>query len=214
MPEWSVYVELDQTHTDENGAIISSCGFWATVDMIVSETSRDQILMRPYLVIEWNSIDHGPSAHAILDVTLDEYVHESTDGTRAAMDAFDKNTAEAIALVMYLCARNADLVGTPTDPDKKASVYGRVKEPASIQVWQVGQRIGPELRAAAARADSEEGDGGRTVRPHIRRAHWHRFWVGPSAGDRRLEMRWVHPMLVGSSDTESITTTTRTVPVV
>lgn len=35
---------------------------------------------------------------------------------------------------------------------------------------------------------------GRTVRPHVRRAHWHHYWVGE--GRTRLEVRWIEPTFV------------------
>jgi hypothetical protein len=37
---------------------------------------------------------------------------------------------------------------------------------------------------------------------HVRRAHWHGYWVGKGRKDYRLN--WVHPMLVGRrSDDEA-----------
>lgn len=41
-----------------------------------------------------------------------------------------------------------------------------------------------------------------SVRPHVRRAHWHHYWVGE--GHTRLEVRWIEPTLVlanGKSET-------------
>ena len=35
---------------------------------------------------------------------------------------------------------------------------------------------------------------GRSVRPHVRRAHWHHYWVGE--GRTRLEVRWIEPTFV------------------
>ncbi len=31
---------------------------------------------------------------------------------------------------------------------------------------------------------------------HPPRAHWHHFWTGPRDGERRLVLRWLHPILV------------------
>ena len=38
-------------------------------------------------------------------------------------------------------------------------------------------------------------------RPHMRRGHWHHFWTGPmdSAQDRKLVLKWLPPIFVGSS---------------
>lgn len=38
------------------------------------------------------------------------------------------------------------------------------------------------------------GGSSHSVRPHVRRAHWHHYWVGE--GRTRLEVRWIEPTLV------------------
>lgn len=53
-------------------------------------------------------------------------------------------------------------------------------------------RVGWDLGEALERAQLP-GEG--SVRPHLRRAHWHHYWVGQ--GRTRLELRWIHPVLVG-----------------
>ena len=46
-----------------------------------------------------------------------------------------------------------------------------------------------------------EGDGKRTVRPHIRRAHWHRFRVGSrSTIIPAFKTIWLAPILVHSTE--------------
>ena len=94
----------------------------------------------------------------------------------------------------YLCSRNADI----------AAVYSPVKEKRrnnakrrSNATWhEVGYRIGTELRNYN-RTKSERGEKtGRKVRPHMRRAHWHRYWVG-SGKERRLVLKWLAPTMVG-----------------
>lgn len=34
--------------------------------------------------------------------------------------------------------------------------------------------------------------------PHVRRAHWHKYWCG-SGDNRRQELRWVKSTIVGLS---------------
>ena len=37
--------------------------------------------------------------------------------------------------------------------------------------------------------------------PHIRRAHWHHYWVGNKDSiDRHLELRWIEPMIINADD--------------
>ena len=50
-------------------------------------------------------------------------------------------------------------------------------------------------------------------RPHIRRAHWHSFWVGkrdqPDA--RSVTLKWLPPIPVNVQGVEDLTTTVRDV---
>lgn len=96
--------------------------------------------------------------------------------------------------VAYLCSANSDItaVYSPTAEKRRNNAKRR-----SQATWhEVGYRIGAELRNYN-RVKYEHGEKtGRTVRPHMRRAHWHRFWVGPRDGERRLVLRWVAPTMV------------------
>lgn len=59
--------------------------------------------------------------------------------------------------------------------------------PATDGAILVGKQAGRKLRA--------------TPSAHIRRAHWHRYWVGSeSRGDRHLEQRWIPPIPVGRGE--------------
>lgn len=97
--------------------------------------------------------------------------------------------------VAYLCSKNADIaaVYSPSKERKRNKAKRR-----SQATWhEVGYRVGAELRNYM-RAKSVGGEKtGRKVRPHMRRAHWHRFWTGPRDGERRLVLKWVAPVMVG-----------------
>ena len=48
-----------------------------------------------------------------------------------------------------------------------------------LQIWNVGVRIGATIREYLQKTGQDECASGRTLRPHIRRAHWHGYWTGP-----------------------------------
>jgi hypothetical protein len=110
----------------------------------------------------------------------------------------------SLNMLLYLSADNIDLgpIATPT-------VSGRVVPGTTkIEPYELGYRVGTALRKArttTCTTDSEPT--GRGVTPHIRRAHWHRFWTGPRNGDRKLVVRWINQTLV-NADSESDTTPT------
>ena len=54
------------------------------------------------------------------------------------------------------------------------------------------------VAAEVTQATDGAGDGqdtGRTVRPHLRRAHWHTYWTG-ARSEPSPEVRWIHPVTV------------------
>lgn len=119
------------------------------------------------------------------------------DTTRAAM-------TRALASIAYLETPDAEVVKVGTTPAPSRRHRGGSGTTPS---WRVGSAIGGRMRAYdASRGGGEHGTGG-TVRPHMRRAHWSHYWVGPRDGERRLEPRWIHPVMVngGAGDTPDTT---------
>lgn len=109
-------------------------------------------------------------------------------------------------LLFLLCCKNIDIVGTVTQTPGP-SVDSKTRKPLMTpgeRKWNVGFRQGAALRASAAQArdaaESCDTQTGRTVRAHLRRAHWHHFWTGPRDAERTLVLHWVAPILVGAVD--------------
>jgi hypothetical protein len=120
----------------------------------------------------------------------------ATDETVAWMERLPMMIRRALSVIVYLCATNADLRPvTAAPPKRKGKGGGRtVRNDTAPRVVEVGYRVGAELRAWRR---GEPGAGhvpGRTVRPHIRRAHFHTFKVGPGRAESRV--RWLAPIPV------------------
>lgn len=86
-------------------------------------------------------------------------------------------------------------------PSGKAST--RKASPSTVH--DVGVRTGRMLGRPSVRYVPDggrkvaNGGSGRTVRAHVRSAHWHHYWVGKRDSDeRRLVLRWVYPTLVAA----------------
>ena len=58
----------------------------------------------------------------------------------------------------------------------------------------IGKSFEMQLVSGAEYQKSTAAGTGRTVRPHVRRTHWHHYWVGE--GRTRLEVRWIEPTFV------------------
>lgn len=119
---------------------------------------------------------------------------EPTDG-----DSFRKY----MNLLLLLCCRNVEITGRTT-PRPGPSVDKATQRPLLTpgpRHWDVGVRQGAALRANMAAVAESSGDGtGRTMRAHMRRAHWHRFVSGPrDAETREYILHWIAPILVGAA---------------
>jgi hypothetical protein len=105
------------------------------------------------------------------------------------------------AMVLYLCTEEPDIT------QQRVPVPGRrarlpVAAGGDVRVLKAGWRLGAALRTAQAEYDAEvtANPTGRRVTPHLRRPHWHSFWVGPRTDPeaRQLVLRYLPPIQVGA----------------
>ena len=132
----------------------------------------------------------------------------------AVAEATAHEIAPLVSLTLYLCSTSAEILGRDGQnkplnrPVLRHTKRGtRMFPPQQPEEWQVGFRLGATLRAAAPHVSGPDRGGTHVgPKPHLRRAHWHAFWTGPKAKpgreytDRKLVLKWLHPILVGSGE--------------
>jgi len=132
-----------------------------------------------------------------------------------------KTVPALVSLVLYLCSENAEIKESgggdrlPAYPEPKKTKKGlRLFAPDRPTHWEVGYRLGAALRRASTERGSEEPTGTHArPRPHIRRAHWHSYWVGKwnEPDDRTVVLKWLPPIAVNVQTVDDLTTTVRDV---
>ena len=132
-----------------------------------------------------------------------------------------KDVPSLVSLVLYLCAKNAEIresgggARLPAYAEPKKTKKGlRLFPPDRPTHWEVGYRLGAALRTASPGRSSDEPTGSHTrPRPHIRRAHWHSYWVGKrdEPNRRTVVLKWLPPIAVNVQDVDDLTTTVRDV---
>lgn len=111
-----------------------------------------------------------------------------------------------VSLLLYLCSQAGEIGDgqrRPANPAPKRTKRGwRLFQADRPTTWDVGVRMGAALRRAyQAEHLAGEAAGDRAgPRPHVRRAHWHGYWLGPRDGERRFDLRWQPPIAVGVAD--------------
>jgi hypothetical protein len=123
-------------------------------------------------------------------------IHELTDVfSEGQIDQMSAWLAPIVSCIMYLCTNDADIV--EADPVNHRGKTQSV--PARARQKDIGFRIGAALRSSRTRPhDGQHESTGRHVAPHLRRAHWHRFWTGSlkDPSQRELIVKWIPPIPV------------------
>lgn len=110
-------------------------------------------------------------------------------------------------LIMYLTSEKSDI---KPNPEQKTVTRrsGQVKNVyREIRKWNVGYRFGAAFRKEKQSVRThtvtsyDSVHTGTKKRPHIRRAHWHKFWTGKKDSDeRRLVLKWLSPVAINMDD--------------
>lgn len=110
-----------------------------------------------------------------------------------------------ISMVMFLCSEEPDISSNASPGNMKRVQSG--KAPYHPTIHHVGYRIGAAFRKAKAEREASQGTGGNgaSPAPHMRRAHWHTYWVGKeNTPQRRQVVKWLPPIPVNVKSDDDI----------
>lgn len=224
LPEWCIYVETPGMAVESTDGDSLLYGVFAWIDHHPDGTD--------ILTLAMDAEGATGFTHVPLVGTLEDALRRVVDDWREAMvrgnalytppEGFEVKAAAFLApilsLLMYICSQVGEITGNrggPGNPEPVETRKGHRLFPASTPaVWDVGVRMGAALTSAlAAMEDSDGPPTGRTVRPHIRRAHWHTFLSGPRKGaaPQRRDIRWMPPIPVKVDDLDELPAVVRPV---
>lgn len=149
-----------------------------------------------------------------LDLSGDVHMNGIIDQKDVAVELIF-NTMQYI---IYLTAINAEI-----EPVTKHAITKKLTTPtiteysnktqSKTQISTVGYRFGNEYRrykrnsTERSSQPASHSGGGKGVKktPHIRRSHFHSFWTGKkdNPDDRKLIVKWLQSVFVGSSEYDS-----------
>jgi hypothetical protein len=207
LPEWGLYLTGMDTDPPLNGAFVHLdwsftrrrpelwmvADFGGELDLVVAlPMYLDQQSLTASLEQAIKTTGPGePQSDDMIDLEASNFLPNAEDH-RSLLGI----VRPIVATLLYICSAEPDIV----DPDRPNARPRRAAQPAaSPQVWEVGYRIGTALRKARIEHDAHGGHHNSPV-AHVRRAHWHTYWLGPKSEPerRRTELRWISPVLVGS----------------
>lgn len=211
LPEWCVYIETPGLKYDNEELF----GFFAHLEYDVNTEKPElrllldtdkQLLPVPLHIGNWTiteAVDravgvakkNAPKNNFDADVLDDEFV-----------SGHASQLYPLISLLLYVCSDGVEYraQNRPENPQpKRTRRKGWKLFPAPHpRVWNLGDKTGEALEAAQVEANKRQGER-KSVRPHIRRAHWHTFYAGPRDAERReVRVKWIPPLLVAGGDNE------------
>lgn len=219
LPEWCVYVETPGMSWLGADLI----GFWAHLEHDANDGHSE------LRVLCLTSVGYMPGVVHIGQWPLPEGLTRFVDEARrqavarglmtpsgmydpVAIADMAQKQADAltplISLLLYLCSEAPEIDDArqpghaPSHPHPVKTKRGwRLFPPSQPTIWTVGTQIGELLR----RERTETLAAGQTVRPHIRRGHWHGYWTGPRSERQRFVYRWLPPMVIaGGRDDDAV----------
>ena len=123
-----------------------------------------------------------------------------TEGPRynATRESMQRCMGSMMQLLLYLCSDEPDME-RPVRSARRVS--GGYRGPSEPRVWDVGVRVSRTIRSFKA-GEYTASTVGRTQhaspRPHVRSAHWHRYWTGPRTSENReMIIHWIPPLPIG-----------------
>lgn len=107
-----------------------------------------------------------------------------------------------MSTILYLTTDKPDVLEssetkhTYREPGAGYKVKNKFRE---IRKWDVGVRYAASVKETKEYSyqKKDSAKDGTPKRPHVRRAHWHHYWVG--RGRTELVLRWVDQMLINAS---------------
>ena len=219
LPDWCVYIDLNP----DNAADEPIRGLFAHLEydfnddrtelrfLIDADDPETGGVLIPVVIHlgPWSIAEAIARTKAVI-----EQNNKTVFGAASTADEFWGAIAGPItawtSLLLYICSENADIDGLATRPArhvtvKKTKKGPRIFPPDQPRVWDVGVRLGSALRRARVMEEAEMESAARShqsPRPHVRRAHWHTYRVGPKRANTTL--KWLPPIPVNIDDLDAL----------
>lgn len=210
MPEWCIYIETPDG--DWFGAPMS--GFFAHLEwdansrreelrLLLDLTQNGDYYLQPLPIHLGGGIEAGIEA-ASIEAQRQAWRFKSPETANDLRRIKgDLELTPLISLLLYICSTNAEIGGESRRPErprpKKTKKGWRLFPADKPTSWDVGIRIGAALRRGYESTGSGDGTHA-SPRPHIRRAHWHTYRVGP--GREQSQLKWLPPIPVNVDDAD------------
>lgn len=148
------------------------------------------------------AVENAKSMRKLGGRTLED---DYTTEVEQRVSQIDKYKCGHINMILYLCADDPDLHRSAPIPRQRGP---RKDVAAYSDVIDVGTEQGAIIRRARQVVESHTASAPagthKSPTPHVRRAHWHLYWMG--TGRTTPAIKWIMPIFVGGGDKPCTTT--------
>lgn len=198
LPEWCVYLDIASARIaiTQDGRSSHVKGFWAIYDLIEYNSTPKKAVN---FIIDTDSDD---DMYLPLPLILDDDMTVQQSLAYIDDKIGDKGSNELIKgllpYLLWLCVAEPEIMyrGEPLSrkdldkpkyqTNKKTGVFIPPSEPF---IYEVGSRLGGEVRKYQQQLDKTEPSQTSKKRPHIRRGHWHGYWHGTNQA-KEFKLKW------------------------
>lgn len=182
LPELSMYIEVSVMRVSE----FTIKGFW--ISQIV-DNNNDMMIS---IVLHPCEVNSNSSGIIRFNASQDIDTCEFCTGTQSLL-----------SMLYYLCTEQPEIENV-REPEKQlvrdivplSTRHGyRLFAPDKTSNWIVGKQIGNDVRQYQMQSSLTKTKGSwKGKRPHMRRGHFHSYWVGKRNGERTLISKWLPPI--------------------
>jgi len=213
LPEWCIYIPTPGLRfygEDLSGffAMVDSSGISpddaGTPCLLITADAADSMMPIPIPLINCNIEEAIKKTLSAYDKKLNL---PGADTIIRDHSALAESLTPLISLLLYICSETPEIdnqrePGTSPFRILPKKVKGGFKLfPANgPTVFKVGQKIGETLRKTGYSAPRTDATTGHHRRPHLRRGHWHGYWIGPrKSGEQKFKYNWLPPIMVAAN---------------
>lgn len=206
LPEWCVYLDIASAKiaiTQDNKTRHIK-GFWAVYDLIEYNSKPQKAIN---FIIDTDSDD---DIYLPLTLILDDDMTVMQSLSYADNNIGDGGSNELIKILLpyllWLCVAEPEIMhkGEPVSranldkpkyqTNKKTGVFIPPSEPF---IYEVGSRLGGEIRHYQEQIEQGKHRQTSKKRPHIRRGHWHGHWHGTGQA-KEFKIKWQPAIFVNA----------------
>lgn len=212
LPEWCIYIVTPTLFSWHSSKVF---GFFAHLEWDVN-TGRKELR---FLIDTEKSLE--PIILHLGSWTVKEAIYKClveakkfAPGQLNFPEKFIETTEQKIqpflAALLYICSDKPEIENDrvpgiyPSFAKAKKTKKGWQWFPADPKIWNVGHNTGEQIRKTQIDYNSElikDNFQSKSVKPHIRRAHWHGYWTGSrkenaTEEERHFIYHWLPPIFI------------------